>query len=311
MKTTAAIESNNFFSTKLDIDTSKTQINMPDIVFAFGPSHSFYFFAGHTRHFSKIPEQFKRYVLESPENEMKRLKQPQCVALGPTEQEYYTMYQTMEDTDRYTYDFQSSHPELMNWLKPLSKVVGTHVAIGPRRTFYACVPTLTNGGTFYSPSIPADLKSLLDDNASADPNRKFTAQVSLGYGDSWYVLWPNGEVSWDFKGHYDELDTIMETLPEKCILHLVLNPWERGQYFMVLEDGEVKFCLPEEYAGEIEDAIKDHQNQWQTKRISSIKGGKAQSHIVGANKIHMVLKDGRRRDKDGPDAPPPYDGGSV
>ena len=50
-----------------------------------------------------IPEQFASYVLNNPDDGMKKLQRPQCVALGPTEQEYYAMYTTAEGTDRYTY----------------------------------------------------------------------------------------------------------------------------------------------------------------------------------------------------------------
>lgn len=60
-----------------------------------------------------IPEQFANYVLNNPDDGMKKLQRPQCVALGPTEQEYYAMYTTAEGTDRYTYGqpfFKPSSP---------------------------------------------------------------------------------------------------------------------------------------------------------------------------------------------------------
>ncbi|KAF2465314.1 uncharacterized protein BDR25DRAFT_306757 [Lindgomyces ingoldianus] len=208
-------------------------------------------------------------------------------------------------------DFQNSHPELMSWFKPLSKVVGTHMAVGPCRSFYACIPTSSAGGTFYSPQIPTTLKNLLD-ASSSNPNRKFTTQVSLGYGGSWFVLWPNGDVSWDLAGQFEGLEDVLKKLPEKCISYLALNPWAPGQYFLVAEDGTVKFCLPAEWAVTIEEDIATWQNRFKTVTSSTIRGGKADSSTaLPGGKIGLPIKeekDGKSEKKGGHDLPPPYEG---
>lgn len=50
-----------------------------------------------------VPKQFTNYVLNNPDDGTKKLQRPQYVALGPTEQEYYAVYTTVEGTDRYKY----------------------------------------------------------------------------------------------------------------------------------------------------------------------------------------------------------------
>ncbi|KAF2261397.1 hypothetical protein CC78DRAFT_570553 [Lojkania enalia] len=275
---------------------------MPDVYFAFGPSHSYYLYAGRTARLLNIPEQFNRYVLISPDDPIKALQRPQCIALGPTDQEYFAMYTSSEGNDRFTFDFQNSHPDLMDWFKPLPKVIGTHIAVGPCRTFYACIPSVA-GGKFYSSTIPATLKNLLD-ASSSNPTRKNTTHVSLGFGGSWFVLWPNGEVSWDFAGHFPELEDIIKDIPEKSISYLALNPWAAGQYFMVLEDSSVKFCLPSEWATDIEEEIAIWQSRYSTVISSTIAGGKVDSTTnTNDSKVDLVLRKG---DKGGRDDPPPY-----
>ena len=151
------------------------------------------------------------------------------------------------DTQAIFVDFQMPYLDLMAWLKPLSKIVGTHVSVGPRGFFFACIPSRTYGGFYYSPNIPVSLKNILA-TLPKDPYGKFTSQVSIGAGESWFILWPNGDISWDLAGQDEELGGILEELHEKCIRNLALNPWAAGQYFLSLEDGTVKYCLPSEWA---------------------------------------------------------------
>ena len=193
----------------------------------------------------------------------------------------------------------------MAWFKPLSKVVGSHIAVGPCRSIYACIPAATSGGTYYSPTIPPSLKTLLDASSSV-PERKFTTHVSLGYGGSWFVLWPNGDVSWDFAGHFNELEEMLKSLPEKCVTYVALNPWAPDQWFLVLEDSTVKYCLPAEWATDVEIDIAEWQSRYKTVTTSTIKGGKADSETkFTGKKEDLVVLEGKKEKKD---APPPYEG---
>lgn len=284
---------------------------MPGVYFVFGPSHSYFFFCGGTYRSLNVPEQFVKYVLLSVDYPGKQMSRPTCITLGPTEQEYYAMYTTAEGTDRYTYDFQNSFPELMSWLQPLAKVVGTHIAIGPYRTYYACVPTTTTGGTLYHSKIPASLKETLESNATSE-ERKFTSQVSLGYRDSWFVLWPSGDADWDLAGQYDELEEILRDLPSKCISYVSLNPWAAGQYFLVLEDGTVRFCLPAEWAPGITADVAAWQNRFKTVTSSRIQGGKAENSTRvsgGGVDAHPEGSQGEHANTEqSGDLPPPYEG---
>lgn len=118
------------------------------------------------------------------------------------------------DTQAIFVDFRCSHPDLMAWLRPLSKIVGTHVSVGPRRSFFACIPSRTCGSFYYSPNIPASLKNILE-TLPKDPYDRFTSQVSLGAVESWFILWPNGNISWDLAGQHEELKGILEELLPK------------------------------------------------------------------------------------------------
>ena len=221
------------------------------------------------------------------------------------------------DTQAIFVDFKCSHPDLMAWLKPLSNIAGTHVSVGPRRSFFACVPSRTRGGFYYSPNIPVSLKNILG-ALPEDPYDKFTSQVSLGAGESWFILWPNGDISWDLAGQYEELKGILEELPEKCIRHLALNPWAAGQYFLSLEDGTVKYCLPSEWALEIETEILTWQNRFKMVTSSTVRGGRANSsmRVIGSDATNPGVLPVRNtptdgavgtiQSKNGHDMPPPY-----
>ncbi|ORY06387.1 hypothetical protein BCR34DRAFT_34738 [Clohesyomyces aquaticus] len=215
------------------------------------------------------------------------------------------MYTGPDGTNRYTYDFQWSHPELMSWLKPLSKCVGSHIAIGPHRTFYACVPCDTAGGILYSPTIPATLKTLLDSSSSV-PHRRFTAHVCLGFGGAWFVIWPNGDVAYDLAGQFTGLEIVLKKLPERCITYLALNPYAPEHYFLVTEDGTVIFSLPEEWAAGIEMDIVAWQNRYRNIRRSTIWGGKADSETtLGGGGMVIPVRGQVKKEKD---LPPPYEG---
>jgi len=204
----------------------------------------------------------------------------------------------------------------MDWLNQRSKVVGTHIAIGPYRTYYACVPLPTSGGIKYSSNIPSTLKDHLERETKSNPNRKFTSQVSLGHGGSWWIQWPNGDITWDFEGHYDELDKILHSLPEKSVSYLALNPWGAGQYFLLLEDGSVYFSLPAEWAQDVEREVALWQNRFKTLTSGSVKGGKPNSSTRVSGSGLVVLHGGPREasretedeDRDRQDLPPPYEG---
>ena len=68
-------------------------------------------------------------------------------------------------------------------------------------------------------------------------------------------------------------------LPKKCIRHLALNPWAAGQYFLNLEDGTMKYCLPSEWPLEIEAEILTWQTRFKMVTSSTIRGGRANSSI--------------------------------
>jgi hypothetical protein len=43
--------------------------------------------------------------------------------------------------------------------------------------------------------------------------------VSLGMHDSWFVLWPGGDCSWKFNGHYTPLEKILgEAMPGSVLV---------------------------------------------------------------------------------------------
>jgi len=50
-----------------------------------------------------VSDTFIRYVLQSENLPGKQMSMPTCIALGPTHGEYYAMYTTVENSDRYTY----------------------------------------------------------------------------------------------------------------------------------------------------------------------------------------------------------------
>ena len=107
-------------------------------------------------------------------------------------------------------------------------------------------------------------------------------------------------------------------LPKKCIRHLALNPWAAGQYFLNLEDGTMKYCLPSEWPLEIEAEILTWQTRFKMVTSSTIRGGRANSSIKvigsgatssGVLPVRNTLTDGAVgtiQSKNGHDMPPPY-----
>jgi hypothetical protein len=200
----------------------------------------------------------------------------------------------------------------MAWMQPLPKVVGTHIAIGPYRTFYACVPTIVAGSTLFHDNIPTSLRVMLEEQRT-EPGRRFTSQVSLGYGEAWFVLWPNGDIRWELNGHYNELEEILNEVPDRCVTYLALNPWSAGQFFLVLEDGTVRFCLPAEWAPGIMSDVAAWQNRFKTVTSSRIWGGKAESstRVAGGGEDAPLTPQSQVENAQGEqtgDLPPPYEG---
>ncbi|OCK74072.1 hypothetical protein K432DRAFT_410172 [Lepidopterella palustris CBS 459.81] len=221
---------------------------MRDILFAFGPNGSYFFFCDGEIYFQVTPPTFRQAV-KSPNNISRGLRRPYHVTLGPLRYDYSLGFKRYEGPDFLAVDFRRSFPELVNWLQLRGPLIpeDVFITVGPNHSFYARVKDSQK----YSSNIPDALKDLLENPPVEVENSLTPAHVSLGSGGSWFLLWPSGEAHWDLAGQYNRLQGILARLQRlrgKTIQRLTLNPWVAGEYFISLEDGNVSCYLPEECA---------------------------------------------------------------
>jgi hypothetical protein len=93
---------------------------------------------------------------------------------------------------------------LYDWLKErLGRVQGIHIAFGPGDTFFACD---TLGKRIKPPlTIPQNLRDVLALNT-----RKTPAKVALGINNTYFLLWSDGEYTWNLRGQYQLLEHILK-----------------------------------------------------------------------------------------------------
>jgi hypothetical protein len=94
---------------------------------------------------------------------------------------------------------------LLDWLNTKTKIIrmsSVHLAFGPGGSFFAC--DTAPGVGYTSRNIPSHLRQTLILHKDKTP-----ARVTLGIGDSYFLLWSDGEYIWQLRGQYPELDLIL------------------------------------------------------------------------------------------------------
>jgi hypothetical protein len=92
---------------------------------------------------------------------------------------------------------------LYDWLKERpGRVQGIHIAFGPGDTFFTC--DALGKRIKSSQTIPQNLRDVLALNP-----RKTSAKVAFGIKDSYFLLWSDGEYTWNLRQQYQRLEQIL------------------------------------------------------------------------------------------------------
>ncbi|KAF1934194.1 uncharacterized protein M421DRAFT_415243 [Didymella exigua CBS 183.55] len=211
---------------------------MPGITFVFGPNGSFFFDSPTAWKFDCLPGTLRQLFNLSMAPAW-RIAQPYCVALAPQinspEPLWYIGCRVMTGEDKLLYSqtyFENIYTDLVRWTKTLPNASSAcFVTFGLNLSYFACAPG--------SGSIWAGIPSELEDKV----RKSFETPtcVALGSHDAWFVLWPNGDFSWKFNGHYNALDKILTEAAPQSVSYVAISQYNKHHYFVAFRDQSIKY----------------------------------------------------------------------
>ncbi|KAF3040323.1 hypothetical protein E8E12_008384 [Didymella heteroderae] len=148
-----------------------------------------------------------------------RIAQPYCVALAPQinspEPLWYIGCKVMTGEDKLFYSqtyFETNYTDLVRWTKTLPNASSACFVTFGLNSYFACAAG--------SGSIWAGIPSA---------------------HDAWFVLWPNGDCSWKFNGHYKALDKILNEAAPRSVSYVAISPYNKNHYFVAFRDQSIKY----------------------------------------------------------------------
>jgi len=108
--------------------------------------------------------------------------------------------------------FEITYPDLCRWTKTLPDASrNCFVTFGLSLSYFACAP---GHGSIWA-GIPSELEDKVRKSLDTP------CCVSLGAYNAWFVLWPDGNCTWKFNGHYNALDRILnEAVPRSVAVSI-------------------------------------------------------------------------------------------
>ncbi|KAF2632833.1 hypothetical protein BU25DRAFT_427670 [Macroventuria anomochaeta] len=168
-----------------------------------------------------------------------RIAQPYCVALAPQinspEPLWYVECKVMSGEDKLFYSqtyFETNYTDLSRWTKTLPNASRTcFVTFGLNLSYFACAP---GHGSIWA-GIPSELEDKVRKSFDTP------SCVSLGAHNAWFVLWPDGNCSWKFNGHYHALDKILTEAAPRSVSYVAISPYNKHHYFVAFRDQSLKY----------------------------------------------------------------------
>ncbi|KAJ7936092.1 hypothetical protein B0H13DRAFT_1853785 [Mycena leptocephala] len=122
----------------------------------------------------------------------------------------------------------------------------TRTVFGPGSSYFSISPS----GYSWQNLPPA----LQDDMSSGIKKRRPTT-VALGVQGTYAVLYDDGSVSFDLRGQYPLVESLLRNTQESSrrrgIMYVALNPFLAGEYYAVYGDGSTSWSLPTAWSPDV------------------------------------------------------------
>ncbi|KAF2997383.1 hypothetical protein E8E13_004722 [Curvularia kusanoi] len=128
--------------------------------------------------------------------------------------------------------FENNYPDLCRWTKSLPNASSScFVTFGLGLGYFASAP---GQGSIWA-GIPSEMEDKLRKSYETP------CCVALGAYNSWFVLWPGGDFSWKFHGHYSALEKILSEAAPQSVSYVAISPYNEQHYFVAFRDQSVKY----------------------------------------------------------------------
>ncbi|KAJ7767893.1 hypothetical protein DFH07DRAFT_1009278 [Mycena maculata] len=122
----------------------------------------------------------------------------------------------------------------------------TRTAFGPGASYFSVSPS-----GYSWQNIPSGLE---DDIHNCMKIRRPTS-VALGVQGSYVVLYNDGTVTFDLRGHYPMLEAMIHNMQEasrRCgVMYVALNPFIAGEFYAVYGDGSASWNFPTAWTADV------------------------------------------------------------
>jgi len=141
----------------------------------------------------------------------------------------------------------------------------TRTVFGPNASYF----TITPSGFSWQ-----NLPPVLEHDIIGRMKKGLPTNVALGVHGAFVVLYGDGNVTFDVKNNYPDVDAMIRNSTEntrrKGIAFIALNPHAAGQYYVAYGDGSASWNLPNEWSADVTTVSKTLQPVGATRFASTL-----------------------------------------